>query len=146
MTGTTTGFAHQRLDAFHVAMELTIGVERLAVGLPRGHADLKDQVRRAASATMRNITEGANRWAPRDKAARFVIARGECGECDAALELVERLRLGPSNQVRQLRNLADRVGAMLTGLIQRHQQVGSAGQPRMAPPQATGSSSARTVP
>ncbi|MDJ0976095.1 MAG: four helix bundle protein [Planctomycetota bacterium] len=123
MTRTPTRFAHQRLDAFHVAMELTIGVERLAADLPRGHADLKDQVRRAASATMRNITEGANRWAPRDKAARFVIARGECGECDAALELVERLRLVPGTPVRRLRQLAERTGAMLTRLIQRQHQA-----------------------
>ena len=27
MTHATTGFAHQRLDAFHAAMQLTIGVE-----------------------------------------------------------------------------------------------------------------------
>ncbi len=121
MTYKTTGFAHTRLDAFHVALELTVGVERLAADLPRGHADLKDQVRRAASATMRNITEGANRWAPRDKAQRFIIARGESGECDAALEMIERLRLAPSHDVEALRNLADRVGAMLTGLIKRQQ-------------------------
>ncbi len=120
---TQTGFAHQRLDAFHAAMELTVGVERIAASLPRGHADLKDQVRRAASATMRNITEGANRWAPRDKAARFVIARGESGECDAALEMIERLRLAPAYDVRALRHLADRVGAMLTGLITRQRQA-----------------------
>ncbi|MDJ0521025.1 MAG: four helix bundle protein [Planctomycetota bacterium] len=119
MTRTTTGFAHQRLDAFHAAMELTLGVEQLAATLPRGHADLKDQVRRAASATMRNITEGANRWAPRDKAARFVIARGEAGECDAALEMILRLELAHAGDVQSLRRLADRVGAMLTGLIRR---------------------------
>ena len=127
MTTRTTGFAHQRLDAFHAAMELTIGVERLATALPRGHADLKDQVRRAASATMRNISEGANRWASRDKAARFVIARGECGECDAALEMIQRLGLASGNDVQSLRRLADRVGAMLTGLIKRHRQADASG-------------------
>ena len=114
---TSTGFAHSRLDAFHVAMELMLGVEGVAAQLPRGHADLKDQVRRAASATVRNIAEGANRWTPRDKIARFQIARGECGECDAALEVILRMRLGPTGQVRELRRSADRVGAMLTALI-----------------------------
>ena len=121
MSMTTTGFAHQRLDAFHRAMELTVGVEQLCAALPPGHANLKDQTRRAASATMRNITEGANRWTPRDKAARFVIARGECGECDAALEMIQRLRLASGTEVGTLRQLADRVGAMLTGLIKRQQ-------------------------
>ena len=114
---TDSGFAHLRLDAFHVAMELTVGVEKLASTFRAGHADLKDQVRRAASATMRNIAEGANRWSPRDKAARFVIARGECGECDATLEMILRLGLAEAHQVRQLRQLADRVAAMLTALI-----------------------------
>jgi four helix bundle protein len=127
MTTNTTGFAHQRLDAFHAAMELTIGVERLAAALPRGHADLKDQVRRAASATMRNITEGANRWTSRDKAARFIIARGEAGECDAALEMIQRLHVAAGVDVHSLRQLADRIGAMLTGLIQRQQQADASG-------------------
>ena len=114
-----SGFAHQRLDAFHVALELTIGVERLAAELPQGYADLKDQVRRAAAATTRNITEGASRWGPRDKAQRFAIARGECAECDGALQMVEGLGLTKGRTVGDLRGLADRVGAMLTGLIRR---------------------------
>ncbi len=100
-------------------MELTIGVERLAAGLPHGYADLKDQVRRAAAATTRNITEGASRWGPRDKAQRFAIARGECAECDAALQMVDGLELSKGRTVGDLRRLADRVGAMLTGLIHR---------------------------
>ena len=130
MSTTTTGFAHQRLDAFHAAMELTVEVERIAAALPRGHADVKDQVRRAAAATMRNISEGANRWTPRDKAARFVVARGECGECDAALEMIQRLRLASGREVEALRPIADRVGAMLTGLIKRQQRADASGSPR----------------
>ena len=118
----TQRFAHQRLDAFHVSMELTLGVERLAKQLPQGYADLKDQVRRAASSTTRNIAEGANRWGARDKAARFAIARGECGECDAALQMVAGLGLADPRMVRSLRGLADRVTAMLTGLIRRQER------------------------
>ena len=142
---TDSGFAHQRLDAFHVSMELTLGVERLAARLPRGYADLKDQVRRAAAATTRNLTEGANRWAPKDKAARFAIARGECGECDAALQMVAGLGLAGREEVDELRLLADRVGAMLTALIRRENRraVESSEQPPTgvgrpgAPPRAS---------
>jgi four helix bundle protein len=115
----TTHFPHQRLDAYHVAMQLRDGVEKLARDLPRGQADLKDQVRRAASATVRNLAEGANRVSPRDKIARFNIARGECGECDAALEMAERDGLGETGQIRKLRTLTARVGAMLYGLVNR---------------------------
>ena len=130
---TDSGFAHQRLDAFHLSMELTLGVERLAARLPRGHADLKDQVRRAAAATTRNITEGANRWAHRDKAARFAIARGECGECDAALQMAQGLGLGDPATLDGLRTLTDRVGAMLTGLIRREERLAAGVSGRRAP-------------
>jgi len=115
MTYFPTRFAHQRLDAYRVALELFVGVEQLM--LPKGFADLRDQLRRAAAATVRHIAEGANRSHPRDKAARFIIAQGEAGECDAALEMAGLLQLVPPERVQSLRRLADRVGAMLTGLI-----------------------------
>jgi four helix bundle protein len=115
----TAPFPHQRLDAYHVAMQLRDGVEQLARELPRGNADLKDQVRRAASAIVRNIAEGANRLSPRDKIARFNIAQGECGECDASLEMVQRDGLGEPSRLEELRLLTARVRAMLCGLIRR---------------------------
>jgi four helix bundle protein len=119
MTESPSRFAHQRLDAYHVALELFAGVERLP--LPAGHADLRDQLRRAAAATVRHIAEGANRTHPRDKAARFIVARGECGECDASLEMADVLGLAPRARIRELRGLADRAAAMLSGLIRREQ-------------------------
>jgi four helix bundle protein len=113
---THTRFAHRKLQAYSVALELFREVEDFASGLPRGHADLKDQVRRAAAATVRHIAEGANRMLPQDKAARFVLARAECGECAAALEMAAVLGIpvDPAMFVK-----ADRVCAMCTGLIKR---------------------------
>jgi len=110
-------FAHERLDAYHVALELFRRVEQMP--LPKGHADLRDQLRRATAATVRHIAEAANRTHPRDKAARFIVAQGECGECAAVLEMAEVLGLAPVGRLRVLRRLAGRVGAMLTGLIRR---------------------------
>ena len=120
----STRFAHQRLDAYRVAFELFCGVEDLARDLPRGYADLKDQLRRAASATVRNLAEGANRVHPKDKAARFTVARGEVGETDAALEMVAALKLADPAGIRQLRTRADRVAAMTWGLIHRQRSRG----------------------
>ena len=68
---------------------------------------------------MRHIAEGANRILPRDKSARFMIARGEVGECEAALELARVVGLGSRQRIDELRVLADRVAAMLLGLIRR---------------------------
>ena len=112
-------FGHQRLDAYHVAMHLFAGVEQLTSELPRGYADLRDQLRRAAAATVRHIAEGANRAHPADKASRFLIAKGEVGECEACLEMVAVLGLGSAGTLADLRTQADRVAAMLTGLVRR---------------------------
>ena len=121
-TSPTTRFAHQRLDAYHVALQLFQEVESLATRVPRGHADLKDQIRRAAAATVRHIAEGANRVQPRDKAARFMLARAECGECEAALEMARICRLASEEPIMRLRRLADRVGAMTWGLMRRERE------------------------
>jgi len=91
-------------------------VEGFAHAMPRGFADLKDQLRRSAAATVRHIAEGAHRIHPRDKAARFVVAKGEVGECDAALAMAAVAGLPRQDD---LRKLADRIAAMLTGLIRR---------------------------
>lgn len=109
-------FAHERLDAYRVAVLLEDGVRELLAVLPRGEAELKDQLGRATGAAVRNLVEGANRWSPRDKAARFRIAQGECAECDGCLERVSRSRLASPERVDELRELAHRLGAMLCGL------------------------------
>ena len=124
---TTNKFAHQRLDAYRIALELFEGVERFAARMPSGHADPKDQVRRAAAATVRHIAEGANRRLPRDKAARFVLAKTECAECAAALEMARVVRLQPNPE---LIEMADRVAAMCSGLIRREERrAATAGSP-----------------
>jgi four helix bundle protein len=115
MASTRTRFAHQRLDAYRVALELFAGVEALAGSFPRGFADLRDQVRRAAAATVRNIAEGANRIHPNGKAARFAVARGEGGECEAAVEMAGVAELVGASEELRLRALADRVAAILMG-------------------------------
>jgi len=120
MSHTPSRFAHHRLDACRVALELFVEVERLA--LPKGYADLRDQLRRAAGAVVRHLAEGANRSHPKDKAARFAVACGECGEVDAALEMAQALRLAPPERLRAMRARANRVAAMLCGLVRRERE------------------------
>ena len=48
-------FAHQRLDACRVALELFQGVEIVAAAFPRGFADLKDQLRRSVTSPRARI-------------------------------------------------------------------------------------------
>jgi len=122
MSTSSFNHPHQRLDAWHVAQDLSVGAVLLTESCPRGFADLRDQLRRAALSTVRNIAEGASRISPADKRARFVVARGECAECDATLETAARLELFPAEEILRIRVLADRVSAMLTGLVRREER------------------------
>ena len=118
---------HQRLDAYRVAIELFRGVEVAAAGFPRGYADMKDQLRRATAAIVRNIAEGANRKHPADKSARFLIARGEAGECEATLEMAQIVGALEVSEAARLRKLAARTMALVGGLIRYQRRL--AGRP-----------------
>ncbi len=113
---TSRPLPHERLDAFHVAVEL---VELVAgLRLPRGYADLRDQSGRAASSVALNLAEGAGK-SGRDGARYFQIARGSVCEVAAALRILLALRaIGPEEHAKG-RTLCERVYAMCTRLISR---------------------------
>ncbi len=120
----TAMFDHHRLDAFRVAREALVLGDDIARRLPRGHASLADQLRRALLAAYLGIAEGASRSGS-DRLARFRCARGEASEAAAALEAVQLLlRLAPDEKVSAVIPLLDRLCAMLTrlaGLSHRRQ-------------------------
>ena len=91
----------------------------MADAIPRGYRRLGDQAARAAMAVPLLISEGANRTTPGQKRQRYGEARGECGELVSAAEVARAWGLVPAGQVRALRALAGRVGAMLTMLERR---------------------------
>ncbi len=117
------GFAHLRLDAYHIAQDLATECVQRTKDIPRGFAEVRCQAQRSALATVRHIAEGAERETPADKSARFILARSEVAELDATLDTAIRLALVPPEQGDELRALASRVGAMLNGLIRRQRSL-----------------------
>lgn len=63
-------FDHERLDAYAVSRAASIELHRCSRKLPRGNANLGDQLRRAATSVTLNVAEGAGEFAP-DEKARF---------------------------------------------------------------------------
>ena len=104
---------HERLDVFHVAIELNQVVA--SISLPRGQADLRDQLRRAATSIALNIGEGASKAGP-DGRRYFTIARGSCGEVAATLRVLLAIGAIGETTHEQGRALCGRIYAMLTGL------------------------------
>jgi four helix bundle protein len=113
-------FAHYKLHAWQVAHQLANHVQAVVERLPPSRAAIADQVLRAATGTEALIAEGAHRYTKRMKRQRFIEARGECGETANHLERLWHYREITSEELGEMLTLADRVCAMLTGLIHRH--------------------------
>jgi four helix bundle protein len=120
MDTTKYRFAHHKLEAYRISAEMADIVQPLAERFGQGHRHLADQLRRAADATVGLIGEGANRYSAKQKRQRFTEARGEAGEVACHMERAYRYRLVSTTELEAVLSRADRVCAMLTGLIKRH--------------------------
>jgi four helix bundle protein len=114
-----SGFPHEKLDAYRIALHMASIAKRVAADIPRGHRSIADHLLRATSNAVLLLAEGANRRGPKEKRQRFVESRGECAEAAAACDLIMVLDLAPQAELVELKKLAGRVSAMLTRLIQR---------------------------
>ena len=113
---------HQ-LDAYRCALELYRKIGRMVAEFPRGEADLRSQMRRAARSVPFNIGEGVGKRG-RARAAAYEIALGEAKELIVALDCVEIDELAAVEDVIAAQDLVDRISAMLTKLIaSAHAQV-----------------------
>ncbi len=117
--GAPGAFPHDKLDAYRIAWELAALANKIAAQIPRGHRNIADHLLRSASNTVLLLAEGANRRGAASKRQRFAESRGECAEVAAAGDLLLAMEIGPRHDAEQLKCLASRVSAMLTGLIER---------------------------
>jgi four helix bundle protein len=108
----------QKLDVYQRSIEFLAFVHRLLPRLPKGHADLADQLRRSAQSTPQNIAEGAGRMSRPDKARHYTIARGSAMESAAHLDVMKISGLIVDEHYFHGVELLERVVAMLTKLIE----------------------------
>jgi len=106
-----------KLDVYRCALELYRRVGGIVAGFPRGEADLRSQMRRASRSVPFNIGEGVGKRGGARRAA-YEVALGEAKELIVALDCVEIDKLAPVEKVVAAQDMADRVAAMLTKLIQ----------------------------
>ncbi len=106
---------HQKLVAYQVALSFAAAVREAGIR----EASLRDQALRAATSACLNTAEGATKVTPADRRRTFVIARGEACEAAAAVEIAVAAGLAPPASLPPVLSLADRLVALLTGLITR---------------------------
>jgi four helix bundle protein len=104
----------QKLDVYKCAIELLALVNEIAKHLPRGHASLLDQLRRAAMSVPLNIAEAAGRTGRAEAARAYAIARGSSMECAAILDVLMIQEVCNEDRYRRGCELIHRQVAMLT--------------------------------
>jgi len=89
----------------------------MVAGFPRGEGDLSAQMRRASRSVPFNIGEGVGKRG-RARVAAYEVALGETKELIVALDCVEIDKFATNDEIFAAQELADRISAMLTKLIQ----------------------------
>ena len=108
--------SYEKLDVYQCAIEfLGISVQ-IVDEMPKGNAQLIDQLKRASISIPLNIAEGAGKKTQTDCKRFFAIARGSTMECGAILDVSRKLRLANEDQVEAGKRLLERIVAMLTKL------------------------------
>ena len=107
----------QKLDVYQRSIEFLALARRVRGHLPRGHADLADQLRRSAQSIPQNIAEGCGRTTRADKARHYAIARGSAMESASHLDVMQVDELIEAELYQRGMSLLERIVAMLTKLI-----------------------------
>ena len=86
-------FTFQRLDVYQRAIEFTALSVKMTALIPRGNANLIDQLRRAALSIPLNVAEAAGRVSEAEMQRHYAIARGSAMECASILDVCRVLGL-----------------------------------------------------
>ena len=109
--------AHERLDAYRVAVEFCEMSQAITKRLPRTKGQLGDQLTRASESIVLRIAEGVGaEFRSADQKRYFRSARGSALECSAALDLCRIRGVGSPAQLQHGRALLLRIVQMLTRL------------------------------
>jgi len=105
---------HEKLDVYQCALRFAALVFQILQNMPRGHAELSDQLRRATLSIPLNIAEGAGKPSDKDRSRFNAIARGSAMECGAILDLLQLQALAQPAAVSEAKSLLVRLVAMLS--------------------------------
>ena len=108
--------SYEKLDVYQCAIQFLALSTGITSQLPRGHAGLADQLKRASMSIPLNIVEGAGKRSRADCRKFFDIARGSAMECGAAIDVTFTLGLIGEEAKNQAKALVHRIVAMLTKL------------------------------
>ena len=104
----------QKLDVYQRAIQFLVVALEIISRLPKGHADLANQLRDSAQSTVANIAEGAGRRTRADAGHHYFIARGSAMESASHLDVMTAMGIVDADRYRRGIELLEGVVAMLT--------------------------------
>lgn len=104
----------QKLRVYQRSIDFLALVMEVTSNLPKGHAELADQLIRAAQSQPRNIAEGAGRRTTVEQARFYTHARGSAMEAAATLDTMRVMKLINERQYAAGIELLEGIVAMLT--------------------------------
>lgn len=115
-------FGHEKLDVYQKSIHYVGWAYHFCSEL-KGHRNAKDQLLRAAQAIPLNLAEGNGKATAADRRRYFEIARGSALECAAVQDVLEVCGALSSDLNTDMKQVLDRIVAMLTGMGKRGYSV-----------------------
>ena len=106
--------SYKKLDVYALSVEFLSLTFRLLAPLPKGHAKLADQFKRASMSVPLNIAEAAGKVSPAEAAHHFAISRGSAMECESILDVLRIARLATESEIDRGDQLLVRIVSMLS--------------------------------
>ena len=109
-------FDHEKLDVYQATIEFVVIIEEIVKQFPKGRGYLVEQLQRAGSSVLLNISEGAGEFSGNEKIRFYRMARRSATECAAILDICTRLCLVNEEISLKSRGLLLRIVSMLTNM------------------------------
>jgi four helix bundle protein len=113
----------EKFVAYQKAVEFLAISYTLIEDIPRGHAELCDQLKRSSLSVVLNIAEASGKISPKDKRKHFAIARGSALESFAALDVCRVMELMEMSSFQPSKALLEEVIAMLSSLCREKKKA-----------------------
>ncbi len=107
----------QKLRVYQVSLELLALTIDAIDAIPKGHAELADQLLRAVQSQPRNIAEGAGRVTNAERARFYAYARGSAMEAAATFDTMRLMHIVDDGVHRKAIGLLTSVVSMLTKMM-----------------------------
>jgi four helix bundle protein len=108
---------HEKLRCYQLAVEMAGALSKEAATWPRGMGYLVDQMRRAMSSVVLNVSEGNGRRSTLERRRFFEIARSSVAEVDSCIDLMLAFNLINQQKGMMYKDAMDNISKMLWGLI-----------------------------